>query len=50
MQEKGIALRSTVDMLIAQIAIENDLTLMHNDKDFDDIENVSDLKVYKISA
>ena len=48
-RKKGITLRSTVDLLIAQISIENDLALMHNDKDFDDIENVSGMKVYKIS-
>lgn len=48
-RKKGITLRSTVDLLIAQIAIENDLTLMHNDKDFDDIKNVSGMKIYKVS-
>src|SRR4051812_28846275 len=34
-REKGIIIRSTIDCLIAQIAIENDLTLLHHDKDFD---------------
>ena len=45
-RKKGFTVRSTVDLLIAQIAIENDLILMHNDKDFDAIANVSGLKVY----
>jgi len=48
-RKKGFTVRSTVDLLIAQIAIENDLILMHNDKDFDAIANVSGMKVYKLS-
>ncbi len=47
--KKGITLRSTVDLLIAQIAIENDLLLLHNDKDFDSIARISSLKVYKLT-
>lgn len=34
---KGITVRSTTDCLIAQIAIENDLTLIHDDADFERI-------------
>ncbi len=49
-RKKGFTVRSTVDLLIAQIAVENDLILMHNDKDFDTIKNVSGMKVYKISS
>ena len=30
----GVTVRSTIDCLIAQIAIENDLALLHNDRDF----------------
>ena len=33
-RRKGITIRSTVDCLIAQIAIEHDLILFHDDKDF----------------
>lgn len=33
-RKKGITIRSTIDCLIAQCAIENNLTLLHNDKDF----------------
>ncbi len=44
----GITIRSTIDLLIAQIAIENNLYLLHNDKDFDFLANViSELKIYK---
>ncbi len=34
-RKKGITIRSTIDCLIAQIALENDLSLLHNDKDFE---------------
>ncbi|MDN5276332.1 MAG: hypothetical protein PWR01_297 [Clostridiales bacterium] len=30
----GITIRSTIDLLIAQTAIENDLYLLHDDRDF----------------
>ena len=33
-RRSGITIRSTVDCLIAQCAIENDLILLHHDKDF----------------
>ncbi len=39
-RKKGIALRSTLDCLIAQIAKEHRLKLLHNDKDFDNIKKV----------
>ena len=34
------------DCLIAQTAIENDLTLLHNDADFDCMRRVAPLKIY----
>ena len=39
-RRKGITVRSTIDCLVAQIAIENDLLLLHSDRDFDDIATV----------
>ena len=33
-RKRGITIRSTIDCFIAQIAIENDLVLFHNDQDF----------------
>lgn len=39
-RKKGLTIRSTIDCLIAQIAIENKLTLLHNDKDFEHIQKV----------
>lgn len=46
-RRKGITIRSTIDSLIAQIAIENDLILLHNDKDFTHMATVvPQLKLY----
>ncbi len=43
----GITIRSTIDFLIAQTAIENNLLLLHNDRDFDKMSKViADLKIY----
>ena len=39
-QKAGITIRKSVDLLIAQIAIENNLKLLHNDKDFTQLMNV----------
>jgi len=33
-RRNGITVRSSIDCLIAQLAIENHLILLHNDKDF----------------
>ena len=35
-----------VDTSILNTAIENDLTLLHNDADFDRIRKVAPLKIY----
>jgi predicted nucleic acid-binding protein len=46
-RKKGITIRSTIDFLIAQTAIENNLVLMHNDEDFNTMAKViKELKVY----
>jgi predicted nucleic acid-binding protein len=46
-RRKGITIRSTIDCLVAQIAIENDLLLLHSDRDFDDIAVVvSELQIF----
>lgn len=47
-RKKGLTIRSTIDLLIAQIALEHDLILMHNDKDFQSIAGLSRLKTYKM--
>ena len=45
-RKAGITPRSTIDLIIAQTAIDNNLLLFHNDKDFVQIFQVnSDLKL-----
>ena len=45
-RKKGITVRSTIDCLIAQMAIEHNLALLHNDKDFYAIAKVVKLRFY----
>lgn len=42
-RRKGITIRSTVDCLIAQIAIEHDLILLHHDTDYLLIQKINPL-------
>ena len=43
----GIAIRKQNDCLIAAICINNNIPLLHNDKDFDNIAKYTSLKIYK---
>ena len=46
-RKKGLTIRSTVDLIIAGIAIEHNLFLFHNDNDFTSIAKITkDLKIY----
>ena len=45
-RKKGITVRSTIDCLIACIAMESDCFLLQNDKDFVHMASVVDLKLY----
>lgn len=45
---KGLTVRSTIDLLIAQAAIEHNALLLHNDRDFDAIASVSTLQIYSL--
>ena len=47
LRRKGITIRKSVDCMIASVAIENDIPLLHNDKDFKSIEEHCGLKCYK---
>jgi predicted nucleic acid-binding protein len=43
----GVTVRSTIDCLIAQVAIEHDLLLLHRDRDFELMAGVlPELKLY----
>ncbi|MDA8339907.1 MAG: PIN domain nuclease [Nitrospiraceae bacterium] len=45
-RKKGITIQSTIDCLIIQTALENDLFLLHNDADFDRTAKIVGLKVF----
>ncbi len=47
-RKAGITVRSSMDLIIVQTAIENNLFLLHNDNDFINISKVvKELKLYK---
>ncbi len=46
---KGVTIRSTIDCLIAQIALEHELLLLHNDKDFTAMAPLIGLRIYQRS-
>ena len=45
-RKKGVTIRSTIVCLIAQIALEQDLALLHNDRDFDAMAPIIKLRLY----
>ena len=47
-RKRGKTPRKTVDCIIAAICLENDLALLHKDKDFDIIEACAGLKVLRV--
>jgi predicted nucleic acid-binding protein len=47
LRKSGVTIRKSADCLIAQLAIEHDLLLVHNDSDFELIANHSSLRTFK---
>ncbi|MDQ6764417.1 MAG: PIN domain-containing protein [Bacteroidota bacterium] len=47
LRKKRITIRKPNDCLIAAICIENNISLFHNDKDFDNIAKYTSLIIYK---
>ncbi len=47
LRKRGITIRNSVDCMIAAVCIENKVQLLHNDKDFNLIENHFSLRVLK---
>lgn len=45
LRKKGITIRKPVDCMIASVAIEYDIHLLHNDRDFNHIAKHSKLRV-----
>lgn len=46
-RRRGLTIRSAADCLIAQIALENDAILLHDDDDFEGIAKVRPLKTLR---
>jgi len=47
LRKRGITIRKPVDCMIAAVAIEHSIPLLHNDRDFDPIEKFCGLRVIK---
>ena len=47
LRKKGITIRKTIDVLIATFCIEYGFELLHNDRDFDPMEEILGLRVKK---
>jgi predicted nucleic acid-binding protein len=48
LRKKGMTVKSTMDCLIAQVAIENDLFLLHSDQDFLRISRRFPIKIWEV--
>ncbi len=49
LRKKGVTVRKPVDCMIASVAIEQDIPLLHNDRDFDPIEKHCGLEVLRVA-
>ncbi len=47
-RKKGFTIRSTIDLLIAQTALEHGARLVHHDRDFNRIAGICGLKIYPL--
>lgn len=45
LRKNGITIRKTIDVILATYCIENDIELIHNDRDFDPMEETLGLRV-----
>ncbi len=46
-RKKGITIYRTIDTIISAVAMENNLSIFHNDRDFDHIASCTNLKLFK---
>jgi predicted nucleic acid-binding protein len=49
LRRRGVTIRKPVDCMIASVAMEHNIALLHNDRDFDPIEAYCGLKVVRTS-
>lgn len=47
LRTKGITIRKTVDLIIGTFCIENDIVLLHDDRDFEPMGQYLNLKIRK---
>ena len=47
LRKKGVTIHTPLDCMIASVAIEHGVPLLHNDRDFDKIANHTNLEVVK---
>ena len=47
LRTKGITIRKTVDLIIGTFCIENEIELLHNDRDFEPMGQYLNLKIRK---
>ncbi len=47
LRKKGVTIRKPVDCMIASVALEHNVPILHNDKDFNPIEHHCGLQVVK---
>lgn len=45
LRRRGVTVRRPIDCLIAATAIEHDVLLLHNDRDFDPVEKHAGLRI-----
>jgi predicted nucleic acid-binding protein len=45
LRRKGVTIRNAVDCMIASVALEHNIPLLHHDRDFDGIASLGQLKV-----
>lgn len=46
LRKQGLTIRKPIDCMIAAVALNHDIPLLHNDKDFKPVESYLNLKVY----
>ena len=47
LRRRGLTIRNAVDCMIAAVALEHDVALLHNDRDFDAIASLGKLAIVK---
>jgi predicted nucleic acid-binding protein len=50
LQRQGLTVRSSIDCCIAQLAIEHQLILVHNDRDFETIQRVRSINCLRFRS